>query len=88
MSRAARTPQTQPADNSCWPGQATNADRRAARKNIVLADVGVSSNTQQRYYYAVSHMKHLLPLVESDAQFDDLLADWIQGKLRMALRST
>ena len=80
MSRAARTPQTQPADNSCWPGQATNADRRAARKNIVLADVGVSSNTQQRYYYAVSRMKHLLPLVESEAQFDDLLADWIQGE--------
>lgn len=80
MSRAAKTRQTRPADNSCWPGQATKADRRAARRDIVLADVGVSPNTQERYYYAVSRMKHLLPLVESEAHLDDLMADWIQSE--------
>ena len=78
MSRAARTPQTQPADRSCWPGQATRADRRAARKDIVLADVGVSKNTQVRYFTAVSRLKHLLPLVQSESHLDDLVAGWIQ----------
>lgn len=78
MSRAARTQRTQPADRSCWPGQASQADRRAAGKDIILADVGVSANTQERYFHAVSRMRHLLPLVQSESHLDDLVADWIQ----------
>ena len=78
MSKAAKTPPTQPADRNCWPGHATQADRRAARKDIILADVGISSNTQARYYHAVGRLKHLLPLVQSESHLDDLVADWIQ----------
>ena len=64
-----------------WPGQASAADRRAARKNIVLENVGITEATQQRYFTAVSRMAHLLDEVTTECSLDDLVADWIQQEL-------
>ena len=66
------------AERSFWPGQASAADRRAARHNIVLENVGITENTQQRYFNAVSRMSHLLSEVTTEASLDDLVATWIQ----------
>lgn len=67
-----------PAERSYWPGQATAADRRAARHNIVLENVGITEATQQRYFTAVSRMAYLLEEVTTEASLDDLVATWIQ----------
>lgn len=51
-----------------------------ARKDLRLADLGVSANTQQRYYEAV---RKLLPIIESARTFeeiDDLVGDWVELK--------
>ena len=69
-----------PAERNFWPGQATAADRRAARKDILLENVGITEATQQRYFTAVSRMAHLLQEVTTEASLDDLVADWIQGE--------
>ena len=66
-----------PAERSYWPGQATAADRRAARHNIVLENVGITEATQQRYFTAVSRMAYLLEEVTTEASLDDLVATWI-----------
>lgn len=66
------------AERNFWPGQASAADRRAARKNILLENVGITENTQQRYFTAVSRMAHLLQEVTTESSLDDLMADWIQ----------
>ena len=67
-----------PAERNYWPGQASAADRRAARKNIVLENVGITEATLQRYFTAVSRMAHLLGKVTTECSLDDLVADWIQ----------
>ena len=61
-----------------WPGQATQAERKAARHNICLADVGVTENTLQRYYFAVHRMKPVLEQVSSEHELDEMISDWIQ----------
>ena len=66
------------AERNYWPGQASAADRRAARLNIVLENVGITEATQQRYFVAVSRMAHLLKEVTTEASLDDLVATWIQ----------
>ena len=66
------------AERNYWPGQATAADRRAARLNIVLENVGITEATQQRYFHAVSRMSYLLKEVTAEASLDDLVANWIQ----------
>ena len=64
------------AERNYWPGQASAADRRAARLNIVLENVGITEATQQRYFVAVSRMAHLLKEVTTEASLDDLVATW------------
>ena len=78
MSRAPRTQQTKIPEHKQWPGQATQADRRAARKDIVLADIGVSPSTLQRYYYAVSRLAPVLSQISDEFQLDEDIAAWIQ----------
>ena len=65
-------------DRNFWPGQATKEQSQSARANIVLADVGVSESTLARYYFAVGRMAHLLDIVHSEEQLDELVSDWIQ----------
>lgn len=65
-----------------WPGQATKADRRKARRNIVLADVGVTAATRQRYFFAVRRLLPALHHVTSEVQLDETIADWVQGQFQ------
>ena len=69
-----------PAACNFWPGQASREERREARRNIILEDVGATEKTQERYYVAVSRLRPLLKRVLSEADLDDLLADWIQSE--------
>lgn len=50
------------AGSECWPGQATQADRRRARVGIVLEDAGIAGTTLERYHFSVSW---LIPVLES-----------------------
>lgn len=61
-----------------WPGQASQADRRRARENICLTDVGVTEGTLQRYYYAVSRLAPILEVVNTEFELDTEIAEWIQ----------
>ena len=67
-----------PADNNFWGGFASRADRRRARADVVLTDVGVTTATLNRYYYAVSRLTPVLEAVNTDFELDKLVADWIQ----------
>ena len=66
--------------NHCWPGLASQADRRRARLNLVLADIGITSATLDRYHHAVSRLRPVLEQVNTEAQLDDLISDWIQSE--------
>jgi hypothetical protein len=66
------------ADRNFWVGQESRADRRRARQDIFLADVGVTESTLKRYYFAVSRMTHVLEQVSSEHELDELVAEWIQ----------
>ena len=59
------------------------SDRRAriaARKGLVLKEIGVSPKTHQRYSTAISHVIELAQKATSFESLDDLIADWIQEK--------
>ena len=60
-----------PADLS-WQGQARQADRRRARHAIILEDVGITSNTLERYYTAVSRLVPVLESVNTEFEPDEL----------------
>ena len=60
-SSVQKTLQTMPAgDANLWPGQSARAERREARRNIVLEDVGITANTLERYYHAVGRLAPFL----------------------------
>eukprot|EP00438_Fugacium_kawagutii_P003316 Skav229330 [mRNA] locus=scaffold2917:69352:73753:- [translate_table: standard] len=61
-----------------WPGHATRADRRRARRHIVLSDVGITKSTLGRYYLAVRRMARVLRYVQSEADLDESVSEWIQ----------
>lgn len=67
-----------PAVHDFWPGQATQQQRRAARRNVVLEDVGITAATLDRYYLAVSRLQPVLETVTSEFELDDKVADWVQ----------
>lgn len=66
------------ADRNYWPGQSTQSQRRQARSNIVLEEVGVTTATLQRYYAAVSRLAPTLELVNTEIELDEFIAEWIQ----------
>lgn len=66
------------AERNYWPGQSTQAQRKRARKDIILEDVGITSATLQRYYTAVSRLAPCLKLVNSEIELDETIADWVQ----------
>ena len=55
-----------PAGHSGWAGQASQSERRAARLNIVLEDVGITASTLERYYVAVERLLPTLDGVETE----------------------
>lgn len=63
-----------------WPGQATQQQRRQARRDIVLEEVGITSSTLDRYYTAVARMAPLLESVNSEIELDETIAAWIQDQ--------
>lgn len=65
-----------------WPGQATRADRRRARRNIHLQDVGVTAATLARYRFAVSRMAPILSSVNSEMALDETIASWVERQFR------
>ena len=78
MSKARKTQPTRIPEHKQWPGQATQDERRAARKDIVLADIGVSASTLQRYYFAVQRLSPVLDQVNDEFELDDMISSWIQ----------
>lgn len=68
------------AERSCWPGLATRDDRRFARANILLTDVGISESTLKRYYFAVGRLAPVLRCVQTEADLDEDIAEWIQAE--------
>lgn len=68
------------AARSCWPGLATRDERRAARANIQLSDVGISENILKRYYHAVGRLAPVLQQVLTEAQLDEDIAEWVQAE--------
>eukprot|EP00435_Cladocopium_sp_Y103_P036468 s114_g9.t1 len=69
-----------PAGPSYWPGQASRQDRRKARRNIVLEDVGITAATLDRYYTAVARMAPILEDVDTEASLDETISQWIQDE--------
>ena len=61
-----------------WPGRATQADRRAARRSIVLADIGVAENTLQRYYTAVARLAPVLAKPCTVEELDEMVSRWVE----------
>lgn len=68
------------AGTNYWPGQATAAERRAARANINLEDVGITQLTLERYHTAVSRLTPVLQLVCTECEMDEEIANWIQSE--------
>ena len=69
-----------PVAPECWPGQASQADRRRARRSIVLEDIGVTTATLERYQLAVSRLTPVLELVSTELELDEYIADWVQSE--------
>lgn len=67
-----------PAGASFWPGQANRSDRQAARKGILLEDVGITSATLERYFTAVSRLSPILEKVSTEFELDEMISEWIQ----------
>ena len=64
----------------CWPGHASQADRRRARRSIVLEDIGVTTATLERYQLAVSRLTPVLELVSTELELDEYIADCVQSE--------
>ena len=66
------------ATHKFWPGQSTQSERREARRNIVLEDVGITAATLDRYYLAVERLVPALDDVATEHELDDVIANWVQ----------
>lgn len=71
-----------PRANSQWPGQATRADRRRARRHISEEDVGITAATLQRYHFAVRRLLPALAGVRSEVGLDEAIAAWVQQQFQ------
>ena len=76
--RAWIIPRIMTADPRSWVGRGTQAQRKEARRNIVLEDVGIAANTLDRYYTAVSRLSPVLARPCTVEELDQFVAVWIQ----------
>eukprot|EP00435_Cladocopium_sp_Y103_P030084 s165_g7.t1 len=67
-------------EHNFWPGQATQQQRRQARQNVVLEDVGLTPATLERYYVAVSRLQPVLEEVNNEYELDEFIAEWVQSE--------
>eukprot|EP00438_Fugacium_kawagutii_P023130 Skav208787 [mRNA] locus=scaffold931:260209:264566:- [translate_table: standard] len=56
--------------------------RAAARKGVVLRDVGITKATQDRYYSSVRKLYPLIANIASMEDLDETVADWIEVQFR------
>ena len=63
-----------------WAGFGSREDRQRARAQVVLADVGISPATLQRYYVAVRRLTPVLEQISTEADLDESIAEWIQAE--------
>ena len=68
------------AKTSEWAGLGTREERQKARARVVLADVGISPATLQRYYVAVRRLTPILEQISSEDALDESIAEWIQAE--------
>lgn len=61
-----------------FAGVSSRRARIAARKGLVLKEIGVSPKTHQRYSSAISKVIDLAQTAESFEALDDLIGNWIQ----------
>lgn len=61
-----------------FAGVSTRRARVAARKGLVLREIGVSTTTQKRYSLAIANIIDVAQTAESFEALDDLIANWIQ----------
>ena len=66
------------ADNRFWIGRGTRQQRREARKDVVLEDIGITANTLERYYFAVGRLAPVLAQPCTVEELDQLEAHWVQ----------
>ena len=66
------------AEHHRWAGYACQHDRRQARRDIHLEDIGITSSTLERYYTAVSRLAPVLETVDTEIGLDEAVGDWIQ----------
>ena len=64
--------------SSGWAGRATQTQRRVARQDIILADVGITSSTLDRYYTAVTRLAPVLARPCTELELDEAIAEWVQ----------
>eukprot|EP00435_Cladocopium_sp_Y103_P053261 s1285_g17.t1 len=79
-SRAVRIQLTMTAAHSFWAGHASRSERRLARQNVVLEDVGITAATLERYYLAVSRLEPVLEEVSTEYELDEFVASWVQSE--------
>ena len=63
----------------CVAGVRTRQSRLAARRGIVLRDVGVTAKTRSRYHTAVQSLLKFVGHVKSSDDLDEKVADWIES---------
>jgi len=68
------------AERDFWPGLASQAERRFARRNIVLEDVGITAATLDRYYVAANRLAPVLDQIASEYELDEAIAEWVQAE--------
>jgi hypothetical protein len=75
-----KIPQIMTAERDFWPGLASQAERRFARRNIVLEDVGITAATLDRYYVAANRLAPVLDQIASEYELDEAIAEWVQAE--------
>ena len=68
------------AAHNFWPGQATQEQRRQARKHIQIEHVGITQATLERYYTAVGRLAPELQDVATEGALDETIALWSQNE--------
>ena len=63
-----------------FAGPRGRRERKKARKNLRLADLGVSPKTQVRYYDAVRKLWPIVANSETFEHMDDLVSEWVEER--------
>lgn len=56
----------------------TTAERKAQRKNVILADAAITERTQERYYVALRRLLLTVEKTKHLSHLDDNISDWLE----------